>query len=44
MHARAGLDESRTPYFSEGFWEAVRVSVEYGARRGFRTWIYDEDK
>ena len=44
MHARAGLDESRTPYFSEGFWEAVRVSVEYGAQRGFRTWIYDEDK
>ncbi len=44
MHARAGLDESATPYFSDGFWEAVRVSVEYGAQRGFRTWIYDEDK
>jgi len=44
MHVRAGLDESRTPYFSDGFWEAVRVSVDYGARRGFRTWIYDEDK
>ncbi|MCS7314805.1 MAG: glycosyl hydrolase, partial [Bryobacteraceae bacterium] len=44
MHARAGLELSSTPYFSEGFWEAVRASVEHGARRGFRTWIYDEDK
>ncbi len=44
MHARAGLDESATPYFSDGFWEAVRVSVEHAAQRGFRTWIYDEDK
>jgi hypothetical protein len=44
MHARDGLDQSRTPYFSDGFWEAVRTSVEHGEKAGFRTWIYDEDK
>jgi len=44
MHARDGLDQSRTPYFSEGFWAAVKTSVDHGAKVGFRTWIYDEDK
>ncbi len=44
MHARNGLDQSATPYFSEGFWQAVRVSVEHAEKLGFRTWIYDEDK
>ncbi|MGA2327362.1 MAG: glycosyl hydrolase [Bryobacteraceae bacterium] len=44
MHARDGLDQSRTPYFSEGFWDGVKTSVEHGEKVGFRTWIYDEDK
>jgi hypothetical protein len=44
MHARDGLDQSRTPYFSDGFWDAVKTSVDHGAQVGFRTWIYDEDK
>ncbi len=44
MHTRAGLNESATPYFSDGFWEAVRVSVEHAAQAGFQTWIYDEDR
>ena len=44
MHARDGLDQSRTPYFSDGFWEAVKTSVEHAEKVGFRTWIYDEDK
>ncbi len=44
MHARVGLDESQTPYFSEGFWNGVRVSVEHGSKVGFKTWLYDEDK
>ena len=44
MHVRAGLDESRTPYFSEGFWNGVQASVEHAASVGFKTWIYDEDR
>ncbi len=44
MHTRAGLDASKTPYFSDGFWEAVRVSVEHAGKIGFRTWMYDEDQ
>ena len=44
MHARAGLDDSQTPYFSDGFWAAVKTSVEHAATVGFRTWIYDEDR
>jgi PAS domain-containing protein len=44
MHARAGLDESETPYFSEGFWNGVRTSVEHAKKVGFQSWIYDEDK
>ncbi len=44
MHARAGLDEGGTPYFSDGFWNAVKVSVEHAEKVGFQTWIYDEDK
>ena len=44
MHTRAGLDESATPYFSGGFWEGVRVSVEHAAKVGFQAWIYDEDR
>lgn len=44
MHSRDGLDQSGTPYFSKGFWDAVETSVAHGAKVGFRTWIYDEDK
>ena len=44
MHAREGLDGSKTPYFSDGFWAAVRTSVEHAAKVGFRAWIYDEDR
>lgn len=44
MHARAGLNEQETPYFSEGFWQGVRASVEHAEKTGFKAWIYDEDK
>ncbi len=44
MHARAGINQGRTPYFSDGWWRAVETCVEYGAEVGFDTWIYDEDK
>lgn len=44
LHARAGINLDTTPYFSEGWWEAVEACVEYGARRDFATWLYDEDK
>jgi hypothetical protein len=44
MHARDGLDQSRTPYFSDGFRDAVKTSVEHAEKVGLRTWIYDEDK
>ncbi|MBN2292902.1 MAG: hypothetical protein JXM70_10785 [Pirellulales bacterium] len=44
MHARAGINLDETPYFSEGWWKAVEVSVEHAANVGFDTWLYDEDK
>ncbi len=44
MHARAGIDSSETPYFSEGWWDAIAFCVEYGESVGFSPWIYDEDK
>lgn len=44
MHARSGLDESKTPYFSEGFWNAVDTAIHYSATKGFHTYLYDEDK
>jgi hypothetical protein len=44
MHAREGLDQTETPYFSEGWWNAVQTCVHHGERTGFKTWIYDEDK
>jgi hypothetical protein len=44
MHARAGLNESGTPYFSEGFWKGVEDSVGHASKVGFQTWLYDEDK
>jgi hypothetical protein len=44
MHARAGLDESETAYFSEGFWNAVNTSIRYSYSKGFHAYLYDEDK
>jgi hypothetical protein len=44
LHARAGLDESETPYFSDGFWKAVDTTIRYSAAKGFQTYLYDEDK
>ncbi|MEZ5103611.1 MAG: glycosyl hydrolase [Draconibacterium sp.] len=44
MHARAGLDESETPYFSDGFWAAVDTTIKYSAKKGFNAYLYDEDK
>ena len=44
MHARAGINQDTTPYFSDGWWQAVEACVEHGKKVGFDTWIYDEDK
>ena len=44
LHARAGLDESETPYFSSGFWTAVDTVINYSAKKGFQACLYDEDK
>lgn len=44
MHAREGLAQTETPYFSDGWWQAVKAAVEHGREVGFQTWIYDEDK
>jgi hypothetical protein len=44
MHARAGIDKGETPYFSEGWWEAVEAAVEYSDEKGFLACLYDEDK
>ena len=44
MHARAGINQDTTPYFSDGWWRAVQACVEHGTKVGFDTWIYDEDK
>lgn len=44
LHARAGLDESETPYFSYGFWQAMDTVMNYAARKGFLACLYDEDK
>ena len=44
MHARAGIDYSETPYFSDGWWEAMDTTMAYAARKNFEAWMYDEDK
>ncbi len=44
MHARAGIDYGETPYFSDGWWEAMDTTIAYSARKGFYSWLYDEDK
>lgn len=43
MHARAGLDSSATPYFSDGWWRAVESTVRHAHERGFLSCLYDED-
>lgn len=44
MHARSGLDESATPYFSQGWWTAVESTVKHAHETGFQACLYDEDK
>jgi hypothetical protein len=44
MHARAGLDDGETPYFSPEWWAAVDTVVHYAGRTGFQAWLYDENK
>src|SRR5665647_1820881 len=44
MHAREGLDESATPYFSDGWWKAIESTVKHAHEKGFFTCLYDEDK
>ncbi len=44
MHAREGLDQSNTPYFSPGWWTAIEAAVKHAHEKGFYTHLYDEDK
>ena len=44
MHARDGLDQSETPYFSDGWWNAIESTVKYAHEKNFFTNLYDEDK
>ena len=44
MHARAGIDKSETPYFSDGWWNAVDSTVQHANKIGFLACLYDEDK
>jgi hypothetical protein len=44
MHARVGIDSGETPYFSDGWWQAVEAVVKYGHKVGFFACLYDEDK
>ena len=44
LHPRSGLDESETPYFSEGYWKAFDAAVSHSAATGFQACLYDEDK
>ncbi len=44
MHAREGLDQSATPYFSDGWWTAIEAAVKHAHTKGFYTHLYDEDK
>ena len=44
MHAREGLDQSETPYFSAGWWTAIEAAVKHAHEKGFYTHLYDEDK
>ena len=44
IHARIGLNMGKTPYFSQGWWDAMDTAVNYGKEVGFYTWLYDEDR
>ncbi|MCX6326929.1 MAG: glycosyl hydrolase, partial [Bacteroidia bacterium] len=47
MHARKGIEEeynTKTPYFSEGWWNAVDVTLQYSKEKKFYACLYDEDK
>jgi len=44
MHAREGLDQSETPYFSDGWWTAIESAVKHAHQKDFLTCLYDEDK
>jgi len=44
MHARAGINYGDTPYFSDGWWEAMDSTIAHSERVGFYSWLYDEDK
>ena len=44
MHARVGINKGATPYFSEGWWNAVDVTVDFAAKNDFNAYLYDEDK
>ena len=44
MHAREGLQYGETPYFSDGWWQAVAAAVDEARQAGFHAWIYDEDR
>ena len=44
LHAREGLDQSTTPYFSVGWWTAIESTVKHAHEKGFYTYLYDEDK
>jgi hypothetical protein len=44
IHARAGIETSETPYFSEGWWKAIKAAIEYGSQKKFFSILYDEDK
>ena len=44
MHAREGLDQSETPYFSDGWWTAIESAVKHAHQNDFLTCLYDEDK
>lgn len=44
MHARAGNELSKTPYFSEGWWKAIEAALITAKEKGFSACLYDEDK
>jgi len=44
MHARVGINKGGTPYFSEGWWNAVDVVIDFAAKNNFNAYLYDEDK
>ena len=44
MHARSGLENSQTPYFSEGWWKSIESTLKYSKEKNFYACLYDEDK